>query len=339
MRVVKVARPGGPEVLHIVDCPVPTPGPGEILLAVHAASVNRPDIQQRRGLYPPPPGTTDILGLDAAGRVAAVGAGVKGLAIGDAVCALTNGGAYADYVVVPAEQCMPVPKGFSFIQAASLPEAFFTAWNNVIWLGRLAEGETLLVQGGSSGVGMAGIQMAKLLRNARVFATAGNAEKRAACRAAGADAVFDYREDWAGQIRQHAGDHCLDVALDAQAGAYVQAQLDLLAPDGRLVFIASHLGATAEVNIRDLVRRRLTVTGSTLRPRPPAYKGKIARSLVEAVWPLLESGQMKTLIHAVFPLEEVRAAHAVLDANEQLGKVVLAVDTALASQVPMPGQI
>jgi NADPH2:quinone reductase len=336
VRVVKITQPGGPEVLQIVDCPIPAPGPGEILLAVHAASVNRPDIQQRRGLYPPPPGVTDIPGLDAAGRVVALGEGVESIAVGDAVCALTNGGAYADYVVVPAVQCMPVPRGFNFIQAASLPEAFFTAWNNVIWLGRLAEGETLLMQGGSSGVGMAGIQMAKLLRGARVFATAGSAEKRAACMSGGADAVFDYREDWAGQIRQHAGEHCIDVALDAQAGSYVQAQLDLLAPDGRLVFIASHLGAKAEVNIRDLVRRRLTITGSTLRPRPPAYKGKIARSLVESVWPLLENGRMTTHIHAVFSLDEVQAAHAVLDANEQLGKVVLAVNSALASEVPAP---
>lgn len=334
MRVVEITRPGGPEVLDIVERPVPVPGPGELLLAVHAASVNRPDVQQRRGLYPPPPGVTDIPGLDAAGRVAALGEGVEGIAIGEAVCALTNGGAYADYVVVPAVQCMKLPKGFSFIEAASLPEAFFTAWNNIIWLGRLAEGETLLVQGGSSGVGMAGIQMAKNLRGARVFATAGSPEKRQACLDVGADAVFDYRQDWAGDIRVTAGEHCLDVVLDAQAGPYVQAQLDLMAPDGRLVFIASHLGKTAEVNIRDLVRRRLTITGSTLRPRPPAYKGKIAQALVAKVWPLLESGQIRTHIHAVFPLEDVRQAHAVLDANEQLGKVVLTMDAERAAERP-----
>ena len=333
MRVVQIARPGGPEVLDIVERPVPAPGPGEVLLNVYAASVNRPDIQQRRGLYPPPPGVTDIPGLDAAGTVAAIGDGVDTVKIGDAVCALTNGGAYADCVVVPAAQCMPLPRGFSFIEAASLPEAFFTAWNNIIWLGRLAQGETLLVQGGSSGVGMAGIQMARLLRGARVFATAGSAEKRAACMDLGADAVFDYRQDWAGAIRDHAGEHCLDVALDAQAGSYVQQQLDLMAPDGRLVFIASHQGATAEVNIRDLVRRRLTLTGSTLRPRSAAYKGQIAKALVDAVWPLLADGRMTTRIHAGFPLAEVRQAHALLDANEQLGKVVLAVDSERASEV------
>ena len=333
MRVVQIARPGGPEVLDIVERPVPVPGPGEVLLNVYAASVNRPDIQQRRGLYPPPPGVTDIPGLDAAGTVAAIGDGVDTVKIGDAVCALTNGGAYADCVVVPAEQCMPLPRGFSFIEAASLPEAFFTAWNNIIWLGRLAQGETLLVQGGSSGVGMAGIQMARLLKGARVFATAGSAEKRAACMDLGADAVFDYRQDWAGAIRDHAGEHCLDVALDAQAGSYVQQQLDLMAPDGRLVFIASHQGATAEVNIRDLVRRRLTLTGSTLRPRSAAYKGQIAKALVDAVWPLLADGRMTTRIHAVFPLADVRQAHALLDSNEQLGKVVLAVDSERASEV------
>lgn len=334
MRVVEISQPGGPEVLDIVERPVPVPGPGEVLLEVYAASVNRPDIQQRRGLYPPPPGVTDIPGLDAAGQVAAVGEGVTTLKPGDAVCALTNGGAYADYVVVPAAQCMPLPRGFSFIQAASLPEAFFTAWNNIIWLGRLAEGETLLVQGGTSGVGMAGIQMAKALRNARVFATAGSAEKRAACLDLGADAVFDYREDWAAAIARDAGERCLDVILDAQAGPYVQMQLDLLAPDGRLVFIASHQSPTAEVNIRDLVRRRLTITGSTLRPRPPAYKGRIAQQLVDVVWPLLAEGRIITRIHEVLPLSEVRQAHALLDANEQLGKVVLAVNAERASDVP-----
>ena len=334
MRVVEITRPGGPEVLAIVERPVPVPGPGEVLIEVLAASVNRPDVQQRRGLYPPPPGVTNIPGLDAAGIIVAVGDGVKTPSVGDAVCALANGGAYADYLVVPAGQCMPIPEGLSFVEAASLPEALFTAWNNIIWLGRLGEGETLLVQGGSSGVGMAGIQMARLLRNARVFATAGSAEKRAACLELGAEAVFDYRQDWAGAIRQHAGEHCLDVALDAQAGPYVQQQLDLMAPDGRLVFIASHQGATAEVNIRDLVRRRLTLTGSTLRPRPPAYKASIATALVEAVWPLLASGRMVTRIHTVFALTEVAQAHALLDANEQLGKVVLAVNEARAGDRP-----
>jgi len=334
LRVVEITRPGGPEVLEIVDRSRPLPGPGEVLLEVFAASVNRPDVQQRRGLYPPPPGASDIPGLDAAGRIAAVGAGVETVAVGDAVCALTNGGAYADYVVVPAVQCMPVPRGLSFVEAASLPEAFFTAWNNIIWLGRLADGETLLVQGGSSGVGMAGIQMAKLLRKARVFATAGAADKLDACQALGADASFNYREDWTAQLRALAGEHCIDVALDAQAGPYVQAQLDLLAYDGRLVLIASHQAKLSEVNTRDLVRRRLTLTGSTLRPRPPEYKGKIAAALVREVWPLLEDGRMVTRIHAALPLEDVRQAHAMLDANEQIGKVVLVMQPGQADEKP-----
>jgi len=334
LRVIEITRPGGPEVLEIVDRPVPVPGPGEVLLEVYAASVNRPDIQQRRGLYPPPPGASDIPGLDAAGRIAAVGEGVDTIAIGDAVCALTNGGAYADYVVVPAVQCMPVPGGLSFIEAASLPEAYFTAWNNIIWLGRLAQGETLLVQGGSSGVGMAGIQMGKLLRGARVFATAGSEEKLAACLAVGADAAFNYRDDWTAEIRAAGGDYCVDVALDAQAGSYVQAQLDLMAYDGRLVLIASHQSEISEVNTRKLVRKRLTLTGSTLRPRTPEYKGKIAAALVREVWPLLADGRMVTRIHATMPMEEVQAAHAMLDANEQIGKVVLVMAPDHASEVP-----
>jgi putative PIG3 family NAD(P)H quinone oxidoreductase len=305
-----------------------------VLLEVFAASVNRPDVQQRRGLYPPPPGASDIPGLDAAGRIAAVGEGVDNVAIGDAVCALTNGGAYADYVVVPAVQCMPVPSGLTFIEAASLPEAYFTAWNNIIWLGRLGQGETLLVQGGSSGVGMAGIQMGKLLRGARVFATAGSEEKLAACLAVGADAAFNYRGDWTAEIRAAGGDYCVDVALDAQAGAYVQAQLDLMAYDGRLVLIASHQSEISQVNTRKLVRKRLTLTGSTLRPRTPEYKGKIAAALVREVWPLLADGRMVTRIHATMPMEEVRAAHAMLDANEQIGKVVLVMAPDHASQVP-----
>lgn len=334
MRVVKITEPGGPDVLDIIERPVPTPGPGEVLLEVYAASVNRPDVQQRRGLYPPPRGTTDIPGLDAAGRVVDLGDGVKGIEIGTPVCALTNGGAYADYVVVPAVQCMPVPAGYSFLEAASLPEALFTAWNNVMWLGRLGTGETLLVQGGTSGVGLAAIQMAKLLRSARVFATAGSPEKLDLCKQIGADAAFNYRDDWTGQIRRFAGEHSIDVALDGQAGSYVQAQLDLLAPDGRLVCIASHQGAMAEVNVRELVRRRLTLTGSTLRPRSPEYKGKIAKALVQNVWPLLAAGRMTSRIHAVYPLEEIRAAHAVLDANLQVGKVVLATTAERAAERP-----
>lgn len=334
MRVVEVERPGGPEMLRIAERPRPSPGRSEVLIRVVAAGVNRPDVQQRRGLYPPPPGATDILGLDCAGVVEKVGADVDGLAVGDAVCALTNGGGYAEFCTVPAVQCMPVPRGLSFVEAASLPEVFFTAWNNLIWLARLGEGETLLIQGGTSGVGLAGIQIARQLRNATVFVTAGTAEKQKVCTDLGAAAAVDYRGAWDDEIRKKTGGEGVDVILDAQAGPYTQRQLDLLKSDGRLVFIASHLGETAEVNIRALVRRRLTMTGSTLRPRPAAYKGRLAAELVAQVWPLIEDGRIVTRIHSVLPFEQVAQAHGILDANQQIGKVVLAVDQAQAQEVP-----
>ena len=290
MRVVEISEPGGPNVLRLVERPRPKPGKDEVLLRVVAAGVNRPDIQQRRGLYPPPPDASDIPGLDVAGLVEEVGEGVEGIKAGDAHCALTNGGGYADYCLVPAAQCVAIPKGLTFIEAASLPEVFFTAWNNIIWLGRLTEGESLLVQGGTSGVGMAGIQIARHLRNATVYATAGSEEKREVCRQIGAVAAVDYRGEWDKEILALTGGKGVDVILDAQAGPYTQRQLDLLALDGRLVFIASHLGPTAEVNIRSVVRRRLSLAGSTLRPRPPEYKGRIGAELVREVWPLIEDG-------------------------------------------------
>jgi NADPH2:quinone reductase len=327
MRSVHVTRPGGPDVLEIVERPVPTLRDGEVLIRVVAAGVNRPDVQQRRGLYPAPPGASDILGLDVAGVVEAVSPGVTWPKAGEAVCALTNGGGYAEYCAVPAVQCLPIPKGFGFIEAAALPEVFFTAWNNLIWLGRLAQGETLLVQGGTSGVGMAAIQIARLLRAARVFATAGTDEKCRICREIGAEAAINYRtSDWAAQVRALTGGRGVDVVLDGQAGPYTERELDLLAEDGRVVLLASHLGATAEVNVRNIVRRRLTLTGSTLRPRPPDYKGRIAQELVAQVWPLLEDGRIRVHICATVPLDAVAKAHAMMDANEQIGKIVLAVD-------------
>jgi NADPH2:quinone reductase len=231
---------------------------------------------------------------------------------------------------------MPIPRGLTFAQGASLPEVFFTAWNNIIWLGRLDDGESLVIQGGSSGVGMAGIQIARRLRNATVFATAGTHEKREVCLAIGAHAAFDYRGAWDEDIRAATNGEGVDVILDAQAGPYTQRQMDLLKPDGRLVFIASHLGATAEVNIRAVVRRRLTLTGSTLRPRPASYKGRLASELVAQVWPLIETGEIVTRIHAFFAFDDVREAHRLLDGNEQIGKVVLAVDPGMATTVPRP---
>ncbi len=250
MRVVEIARPGGPDVLRLVERDVPQPGDGEVVVRVAAAGVNRPDVQQRRGLYPPPPGTTDIPGLDIAGIVHATGPGVQDLAVGAAVCALANGGGYADFCVVPAVQCMPVPRGLDFVQAASLPEVFFTAWNNIVWLGRLGRGETLLVHGGTSGVGMAAIQIARLLFGARVLATAGSEEKRRVCRDAGAEAAFDYKGGWDVEIRYRLSGSGVDMILDGQAGPATQRQLDLLNPDGRLVLIASHQGEFAEIRRR-----------------------------------------------------------------------------------------
>src|SRR5690606_23874604 len=279
-----------------------------------------------------------ILGLDVAGIVEELGPDVTGLAVGDPVCALVNGGGYAGFSRVPAVQCMPVPRGLSFTEAASLPEVYFTAWNNVIWLGRLAEGETLLVQGGTSGVGMAAIQIARQLRDATVYATAGTDEKLAVCRGIGAHAAISYTGPWDDEVRALPAGAGVDVVLDAQAGDYTQKQLDLLKPDGRLVFIASHLGETAEVNIRAIVRRRLTLTGSTLRPRPASYKGKIASELVQQVWPLIEQGRIVTRIHALFPWGQVRDAHDLLDQNEQIGKVVLLVDPQRAQSVPEPAK-
>lgn len=336
MRVVEIVGQGGPEVLRLATRDRPVPASGEVLVRVQAAGVNRPDVQQRRGLYPPPPGASDIPGLDIAGIVEAAAPDVAWPKVGDAVCALITGGGYAEFCVAPALQCLQVPRGFSLLQAAALPEVFFTAWNNVIWLGRLAEGESFLVQGGTSGVGMAAIQIARQLRNARVFATAGSEEKLAACRAIGALHAVSYRGAWDEEVRRLNAGKGIDLILDAQAGPYTNRELDLLAEDGRLVLIASHLGATAEVNLRQIVRRRLTLTGSTIRPRPPAYKGRIAAELAEHVWPLLDSGRMRMPIFASFPLEQVAEAHVVLDGNRQIGKVVLIVDGEGALVIPRP---
>jgi putative PIG3 family NAD(P)H quinone oxidoreductase len=313
---------------------MPEPAAGEVRIRVAAAAVNRPDIQQRRGLYPPPPGASDLPGLDVAGVVDAVGHDVTGIVPGTPVCALVNGGGYAEYCTVPAAQCMTIPKGFSFEQAASLPEVFFTAWNNVFLLGRLAEGESLLIQGGTSGVGLAAMQMARHLRDARVFATAGTEEKRQVCLDHGCIAAVDYHGDWSAALRDHVGEAGIDVILDGQAGTYVQQHLDLLAYDGRVVLIASHLGAEGTINFRQLVRRRQTLCGSTLRPQPASYKGRIAQDLMQQVWPLLEDRRIQTLIHKVLPLEDVAEAHDILDRNAQIGKVVLSVDPSTSATSP-----
>lgn len=336
MRAIEIRGKGGPEVLALTERPVPDCGPGEVLVRVAAAGVNRPDVQQRKGLYPPPPGITDLPGLDVAGIVERTAPDVSWPKPGEAVCALVAGGGYAEFCAVPAPQCMPVPRGLSFVQAATLPEVFFTAWNNVFWLGRLAAGETLLVQGGTSGVGLAAIQMARHLRDARVIATSSSAEKRAVCLEHGAHDVVDYRSaDWPQRVRALTGGRGVDVILDGQGGDYTPLEMGLLAMDGRLVLIASHRAPTAEISTRDVYIRRLTLTGSTLRSRPPAYKGRIARELVDQVWPLLEDGRIRSHICGVYPLEEAGAAQSVLDANAQIGKLVLIVSP-LAETVPEP---
>ncbi len=336
MRVIEIRGHGGPEVLAPAERPTPPLGPGEVLVRVAAAGVNRPDVQQRKGLYPPPPGVTDIPGLDIAGIVEGVAPDVAWPRPGEAVCALVAGGGYAEFCAVPAPQCMPVPRGLSFAQAATLPEAFFTAWNNVFWLGRLAERETLLVQGGTSGVGLAAIQMARHLRDATVIATASSEEKREVCRAHGAQDAVDYRQaEWPERVRALTGGRGVDVILDSQGGDYTPLEMGLLAMDGRLVLIASHQAPQAEISTRDVYLRRLTLTGSTLRARPPAYKGRIARELVEQVWPLLEDGRIRSHICGTYPLERAGAAQSVLDANAQIGKLVLTVSD-MAEAVPEP---
>lgn len=333
MRAVEIAAPGGPEMLRPVARPRPLPGAGEVLVRVAAAGVNRPDVTQRLGLYPPPPGASDLPGLDIAGLVEAVGPDVAWPLPGMAVCALVTGGGYAEWCVAPAPQCLPVPRGWTFVQAAGLPEVFFTTWNSLVWRGGLAPGERLLVQGGASGVGLAALQVARQVIGARAAATCGGTAKREAALAHGAEAVFDYRADWHAAARAWAGGG-FDVILDAQAGPTTDPQLDLLEINGRLVLLATHQGVLSEVNCRRIVRRSLTLTGTTLRARSVAHKGRIAAALAEKVWPLLEAGAIRMPVCAAFPLEDAAGAHRLLDANAQIGKVVLVVDQRLADNAP-----
>jgi NADPH2:quinone reductase len=299
------------------------PGPPEVLLRVAAAGVNRPDLLQRQGRYPPPPGTTDIPGLEVAGTVVAPGEGVAGWNEGDEACALVAGGGYAEYCPVPAPQCLPIPRELSAVQAAALPETFFTVWTNVFERGRLARGETLLVHGGASGIGTTAIQLARAF-GARVLATAGSAEKCAACERLGAERAVNYRdEDFVTAAKDLTGGRGVDVILDMVAGSYVPRDLECLARDGRLVLIAFLGGTSANVDFRPLLQRWLTVTGSTLRPRSVEEKGRIARALEKEVWPLLESAEVAPVIHATVPLEEAAEAHRLLESGANIGKVVL----------------
>jgi len=334
MRAITVEGEGEAARLVLAELPRPVPGPGEVLVRVAAASVNRPDVQQRRGLYPPPPGASPILGLDIGGTVVEAAQDVTWPLPGTPICALVNGGGYAEYCVVPAGQCLPIPASLDLVEAASLPEAFFTAWNALMILGRLEAGESLLIQGGTSGVGLAAIQIAARLRQARIVATASSEEKRALCLAAGADHAIDYRTtDFDTQVCALLPGGC-DVIVDAQAGPTTARHLDLLADSGRLVLLASHAGRTGEIDTRSIVRRRLTLAGGTLRPRTAACKAELAAALRTHVWPLIEQGLIKTHICATFPLERAGEAHAVLEANRQIGKIVLIVDADQSRPVP-----
>jgi len=323
MKAVEISRPGGPDVLLSCQRPLPVPAAGEVLVAVEAAGVNRPDVLQRQGSYAPPPGASNLPGLEIAGRIAALGEGTSDWRVGDAVCALVAGGGYAEYCVVPAPQCLPLPKAFDMVRAAALPETYFTVWTNVFDRGRLKAGEAFLVHGGSSGIGTTAIQLAHAF-GARVFATAGDAEKCAACRRLGADVAIDYRrEDFVDVVSKATEGRGVDVILDMVGGDYIARNLKILALEGRLVQIAFLKGSSAELNLLPLMLKRQTVTGSTLRPRTVAEKGAIARALHANVWPLLESGRVAPVIHATFPLARAADAHRLMESSAHIGKIVL----------------
>ena len=325
MKAVEITTFGPPDVLKLVERPDPFPAAGEILIDVAAAGVNRPDIIQRYGKYPPPPGASDIPGLEVAGVVAALGAGVTGWSIGDPVCALLAGGGYAERAAVPHEQCLPIPKGLTPIQAAGLPETFFTVWTNVFQRGKLQPGETILIHGGTSGIGTTAIQLAKAF-GARVFATAGSDEKCAAMRELGADETFNYRtQDWVAEGKRVTGGQGVKVILDIVGGDYIARNLDLLSIEGRLLQIAFLKTAKAEIDFSIVMRKRCTITGSTLRPRTPQEKGVIARDLLEHVWPLLEKGIVKPVIHKTFPLANAADAHRLMEESTHIGKLILVV--------------
>lgn len=319
MRAVEISEPGGPEVLRLTDRPMPEPGPGEVRIKVAFAGVNRPDALQRSGNYNPPPGASDLPGLEASGHIEATGAGVTGVKDGDAVCALLPGGGYAEYAVTPAAHCLPVPEGMSLEQAACLPETYFTVWTNVFQRGRLRAGETFLVHGGTSGIGTTAIQLAHVF-GARVFATAGTEEKARVCETLGAERGINYKtEDFVEVMREAGG---ADLILDMVGGDYISRDLKALKDDGRLVFIAFLGGPVAEVNFAEIMVRRLTLTGSTLRPQSVAAKARIAEELRQNVWPLLSSGRVAPVMSAVFPLEDAAEAHRALEADH-VGKIAL----------------
>jgi putative PIG3 family NAD(P)H quinone oxidoreductase len=323
---IEIATPGGPEGLRAVERPMPKPGAGEVLIQVAAAGVNRPDALQRRGHYPPPPGASDIPGLEVAGTVVMIGLGVHQLKVGDEVCALITGGGYATYCVAPEPQCLPVPKGFSMVEAAALPETFFTVWHNVFERGHLKAGESFLVHGGSSGIGTVAIQLARAFGASAIFATAGSRDKCHACEKLGTTRCIDYKhEDFVAVIKEATANRGVDVILDMVGGDYVQKNLSILAVEGRHVSIATQAGVMVQVNIGTIMGKRLTMTGSGLRPRSVEEKGAMAASLLRQVWPLLDAGKVKPVIHRTFALAEAAEAHRLLETSSHIGKIVLSV--------------
>ncbi|NML46436.1 NAD(P)H-quinone oxidoreductase [Ramlibacter sp. G-1-2-2] len=326
MKAIEIQQYGAPEVLRAGERPDPQPGAGELLIRVWASGVNRPDVLQRMGHYPVPPGASDIPGLEVAGDI--IGGDAQAMAqagfkLGDRVCALVAGGGYAQLCVAPVGQCLPIPRGLNDIEAASLPETFFTVWSNVFDRGRLQAGETFLVQGGTSGIGVTAIQMAKAM-GATVIATAGTDDKVKACRELGADHAINYKtQDFVEETKKLTGGKGVDVILDMVAGAYVAREVECLAEDGRLVIIAIQGGTKSEFNAGLVLRRRLTITGSTLRPRPVGFKADIAAALKRNVWPLIEARKIKPIIHSTFPAEDAARAHALMESNQHIGKIVL----------------
>jgi NADPH2:quinone reductase len=325
MTAIAIPVPGGPEVLVAERRPVPTPAAGEVLVCVAHAGVNRPDVSQRQGGYPPPPGAPDIPGLEIAGEIVALGEGVERWLVGDHVCALVPGGGYAEFCVAHGDNCLPVPAGVSLAEAAALPETFFTVWHNVFERGGLQVGETLLVHGGTSGIGTTAIQLAKLF-GALVIVTAGGPEKVAACAKLGADRAIDYRaEDFVAAVKAHTGGRGADVILDMVGGDYISRNYEAAADQGRIVQIAFLKGPKAEVDFRRLMVKRLTHTGSTLRPRSVADKARIARALEAKVWPAIAAGRVRPVMFASFPLADAAKAHALMESSAHIGKIVLDV--------------
>ncbi len=325
MIAIEIRHPGEPDVLTPVERPRPAIGSGDVLIKVAAAGVNRPDVMQRQGRYPPPPGASDIPGLEVSGVIEEVGSEVRNVHVGDRVCALVSGGGYAEYCAAPAPQCLPVPTGMDLVHAAAIPETTFTVWTNMVERGQLTRGETVLIHGGSSGIGTTAIQIARAI-GARVFTTAGSTEKCAACEALGAERAINYKDtDFVVAVREFTGGAGVNLVLDMVGGDYLQRNVESLAMEGRLVQISSLGGPKAQINMTPVLQRRLTITGSTLRPRTVLQKGVLARAVHEHVWPWFESGTVKVLVYGTFPLRNAAEAHRVMESSAHIGKLVLVV--------------